>query len=326
MLQSVVIPKERLVTQLLSPLASLFLLIGVGLFVRWRNILPRDATVAVFNAAVINLALPASTFLGLARIPRLSRELLVVPLIAFIVIGVSGLIASQVARWLRLRRPTAGALVITSMCGSTGFFGAPLFQELSKQTGYTETLGIHAFYSEIGTLLPLLTVVVLVASYYGEGQRWSWSNALKGLFRFLPFIALLLGLLFWPETHGERFPAVITATLGFLQSATVMLSMVALGMTITVRDFSQYLRSVVSVNIIKLVIGPLVALGLALLFGLGEQARFVVVIDSAIPAILIAIAYSGQYKLDVEFASTAVFATFLLSPITLLIWAALVRI
>ena len=41
-------------------LIQIFLLIGLGLLVRWRNILPRDQAVTIFNQAVINLTLPAT--------------------------------------------------------------------------------------------------------------------------------------------------------------------------------------------------------------------------------------------------------------------------
>ncbi len=313
-------------TDITNALISIFVLIGIGLLVRWRNILPREQTVAVFNAAVVNLTLPATAFLGLAEIKTLNREFLLIPVIAVIVIIVSALVASQVARLLHLRRATAGALVITSMCGSTGFFGAPLFQQLAVRdpAKFGPAVGMASMYSEIGTLIPLLTLVVLVASYYGEGQRWSLRQSLIGLFRFLPFIALLLGFVFWPETHHFQTTGtlkIISTTLGYMRAATVMLSMIALGMTITIRDFSQYLRSVISVNVIKLVLAPLLALALVRLFNLSPLGSFVVVLESAVPAILLAIAYSGQYKLDVEFASTAVFATFFFSLLTLPLWA-----
>ncbi len=304
-------------------LIQIFLLVGLGLLVRWRNILPRDQAVTIFNQAVVNLTLPATVFLGLMNIQQFSWQLLKIPLIAVLVICSSGAVAAFIARRLRLRRATAGAVVITSMCGSTGFFGTPIFGALAKSnpTAYGQTVGMAALYSEIGTLIPLLTVVTIVAAAYGEKQVFTVKQTLVGLFRFLPFVALLLGLLFWPETHGGHFPQAVKGTLGFLSSATVMLTMLALGMTITIRDFSQYLRSVLSVNAIKLIFAPLVAIVLATLFGLDPQARFVVIFESALPAIVIAIAYANQYKLDVELTSTAVFTTFVFSLLTLPMFA-----
>ena len=300
-------------------LIQIFLLIGLGLLVRWRNILPRDQAVAIFNQAVINLTLPATVFLGLMNIREFSWQLVKIPLIAVLVICASGSTAAVIAYRLRLRRATAGAVVITSMCGSTGFFGAPIFAALAKSDPqqFGQTVGMAALYSEIGSLIPLLTIVTLVAAYYGERQAFKPRQILVGLLRFLPFIALLLGVIFWPETHSGRFPAAIRGTLGFLSQATVMLTMLALGMTITIRDFSQYLRSVLSVNLIKLIFAPLVAIMLSALFRLDAQASFVVIFESALPAIVIAIAYANQYKLDVELASTAVFTTFMFSLLTL---------
>jgi len=314
------------VSDVIGILIQVFLLIGLGLLVRWRNILPRDQAVMIFNQAVINLTLPATVFLGLMNIKQFSWQLIKIPTIAVLVIVASGAVAAFVAHRLRLRRATAGAVVITSMCGSTGFFGTPIFGALAKSNpeAYGQTVGMASLYSEIGTLIPLLTLVTIVAAFYGEKQQLSVRQVLIGLFRFLPFVALLLGVIFWPETHGSQFPAAIKGTLGFLSSATVMLTMLALGMTITIRDFSQYLRSVLSVNAIKLVFAPLFALLLSVIFGLDAQARFVVVFESALPAIVIAIAYANQYKLDVELASTAVFTTFVFSLVTLPVFAYIV--
>lgn len=310
-------------SEVIGILVQVFLLIGLGLLVRWRNILPRDQAVSIFNQAVMNLTLPATVFLGLMRIDHFSWELVKIPLVAIIVIGVSGATAALVASRLHLRRATAGAVVVTSMCGSTGFFGTPIFKALaeSNHAAYGQTVGMAALYSEIGTLIPLLTLVTIVAAAYGEKQTLTPQKVAIGLFRSLPFVALLLGFIFWPEAHGGRFPEAIKGTLGFLSQATVMLTMLALGMTITIRDFSQYLRSVLSVNAIKLVLAPALALVLAALLGLDSQARFVVVFESALPAIVLAISYANQYKLDVELASTAVFTTFLFSLVTLPIFA-----
>lgn len=318
-----VVRLECCVSDVVGILIQIFLLIGLGLLVRWRNILPRDQTVTIFNQAVVNLTLPATVFLGLMNIKQFSWQLVKIPIIAVLVIVASGCAAAFIARALRLRRATAGAVVITSMCGSTGFFGAPIFGALAKSNpeAYGQTVGMAALYSEIGSLIPLLTIVTVVAAAYGDRRSFTPRNMLIGLFRFLPFIALMLGFLFWPETHGERFPQAIRGTLMFLSQATVMLTMLTLGMTITIRDFSQYLRSVLSVNAIKLVFAPLVAIMLATLFGLDSQARFVVIFESALPAIVIAIAYANQYKLDVELASTAVFTTFVFSLFTLPVFA-----
>ena len=306
-------------------LIQIFLLIGLGLLVRWRNILPRDQTVMIFNQAVMNLTLPATGFLGLMNIKEFSWQLVKIPLIAVLVISASGCVAALVARRLRLRRATAGAIVITSMCGSTGFFGTPIFGALAKTNPqqFGQAVGMASLYSELGTLIPMLTLVTIVAAYYGEKQAFKPRQMLVGLFRSLPFVALLLGFIFWPETHGDHFPNAIRGTLGFLSQATVMLTMLSLGMTITIRDFSQYLRSVLSVNLIKLVFAPLLAIGLSLLLRLDPQQSFVVIFESALPAIVIAIAYANQYKLDVELASTAVFTTFVFSLVTLPIFASI---
>lgn len=318
--------------RMLLTIVPIFIIIAIGAGVRrsrWLDnagITTRQAT-SFLNTLVINLTLPAVVFMGLTNIEKFELSVLKIPLIAYIVIAASTFVAYMATKWLRMRRETAGAFIITGMCGSTAFFGYPIFTALQAQDPALQgTVGQTALYSELGTLIPLVTASVLIASRYGEGKAFTPRDAMLSILRFAPFIWLLIGFLFWRETHGGGgVPAVFRSTLDIMRQATVFLIMLSLGLTINLSDIVTYWRSTFVLNGIKLVFAPLLALILAGIFQLEDKERLVVVVNSAVPCILLSLSYAAQYKLDFNFTSAAVFTSFLLSAITLPVFFALAQ-
>ncbi len=360
-------------------------LAAIGAILKRIQIL-RQEYAGLLNSIVINLTLPATVFLAVRKVrDQPWQQLVKVPLIAYIVLAICGVVAYYVARWLRLERRTAGAFIIIAMLGSTATLGYPLISELYKLqpppapsaevcqaqpgvcaayeeilvqygqakpvrdypppsteacsaqptpqlcTDYQETLarytqelqeaqvrlkdslGAAAFFSELGTLIPLLTVAVVIASRYGEGEKFTWRNLLAVL-KFGPFVAFLIGLLFL----NDPIPDVITSILGVLSQATLFLVMLSLGITIRWGDFfGRQRRAILAVNLIKLVLSPALTLLLCLLLGLGGTMGVATVLMSSLPALVLCLAYANQYRLDIEFSSNALFASFLLGVVTL---------
>ena len=304
-------------TNILLVVGQIVALIIIGAVLKRVQILKTEHA-ALLNSIVINLTLPAQVFMAVRSIQQENwRDLLMVPLVAYLVIAACGTLAFFCTRWLKLERRTAGAFIITSMLGSTASLGYPLVIGLfgEKSEGYASA----AFYSEVGTLIPILTVAVIIASRYGEGERFSWRNLLAVL-KFGPFVAFLIGLLFL----NEGIPAFVVGTLKLLGQATLPLVMLSLGITISWGDFfGRHVRGILTMNAIKLLLAPLLTLLLAGLFGFSGQIRSATILMSALPSLILCLSYSNQYHLDIEFASNALFASFFFGAITLPIIAAL---
>jgi len=290
------------------------ILIGAGL----KTVVPQSAAAGpAINLFVLNLTLPASVFLAVRKAAdtgaTLGADEIKMVLIALLVILVSAVLAVVTARLLHLPRRTEGTFVLVTMFGSTATIGLPVITGLYQNSGKASLL--HIFYSEVGTLIPLVVIGVLIASYYGESDesnRFSLRTFLA-IPKAAPFVALMLGLLF----YNDPIPEFITDLLNRLLLANAPFVFLALGLIINWRNLSRYVRSLLALNVIKLLAAPLVAALVAVLFGVDDMGRNVAVIDSAVPAVLLGIAYSAQYKLDVEFASAAVFSSFIVSAITL---------
>jgi len=307
-----------LVNDILLVVAQIVGLIVVGALLKWAQIL-KDEHAALLNSLVMNLTLPATVFLAVRLVKEQPwQQLLLVTVVAYVVIGVCGLIAYGMTRLLQLERRTAGAFIITAMFGSTAFLGYPLVRGLFG-AGSVE-YGGAVFYSELGTLIPILTVAVVIASHYGEGERFSWRNLLAVL-KSGPFVALLIGLLF----INDPLPGILDGMLGLLQAATVPLIMLSLGITIRWGDFfGRHARAILALNVIKLFIAPALAVGLCMLLGLTGGLRSVAILMSALPALMLCLSYANQYRLDIEFASNALFASFFFGAITLPIVATII--
>ena len=156
------------------------------------------------------------------------------PLLAYGVIAVCGAavlghrpLAGHVARRKGFADPGF-------MFGSTAFLGYPIFNALSlpaakeyAPAGGAQALLGHALYSEVGTLVTLVTVGLVVASYYGEGAGFSWRNLLA-VPRAAPSIALVIGLLF----YDDDLPSALTGLTKLMSDTTPFLMMLYLGMSV----------------------------------------------------------------------------------------------
>jgi predicted permease len=304
--------------QIVTAVAQIVGLIVIGALLRWTQIL-RQEHAALLNSLVMNLTLPATVILAVRTIhPEDFGQLILVPLVAYLVIGTCGVTAYIATRWLQLERRTAGAFIITSMLGTTAFLGYPLVQAIFGKDSVE--FGAAVFYSELGTLLPILTVAVVIASRYGEGEHFSWRN-LQAVLKSGPFVALLIGLLFYDMNLG-----IFEGMLELLQRATVPLIMLSLGITISWGDFfGKHVRSILTLNAIKLLLAPLLTLVLCGVFGLEGGIRAVTILMSALPALMLSLSFANQYHLDIEFASNALFASFFFGAITLPIVASLIK-
>ncbi|HET7076878.1 MAG TPA: AEC family transporter [Chloroflexia bacterium] len=307
----------------LTQLASLFGVIVIGALLKVLGILPAELAPLV-SRVVMTLTLPALVFTAIrsAGAKPFSLDLLKMPLLAAIVIAASWVLAWLAARALHLNRPQTGAFILASIFGSTAFLGYPIITALATvdKIGDTGQLA-HVLYSEIGTLVALVTFGLIVASIYGEGAEVSWRNLLA-VPRAAPFIALMLGLLF----YSDPLPGVITNLMNLMGQTTSFLMMLYLGMSIVGTGVLAYWRPVLVSQGIKLLFAPLLGVLLVALLGMQGNPDLlkVAVIDSSTPSILLCLAYAAQYKLDLRLATTLVFSSFVLSLITMGLWLTLV--
>ena len=301
---------------LLSTIEILVVLILLGSGLRAVQIIPAEFA-PMINRVVLTVTLPALVFQAIRRTAAqaIGPDLLKIPLLAVLVTLSCGLLGYALAQVLHLDRRRTGPFLLAVMFGSTAFVGYPLFASLTQQgTLPPQAEFHHVIYSEVGTMVPLVTLGLIVASSFGEGRRFAWSDLLA-IPRSAPFIALLLGLLF----YKDALPPIVDDLVDVLARSTSFLMMFSLGLTIVWRDLTANWQANLLAGLVRLVAAPLLAVVLASLMHMTAAMSQVVVLDAAMPAILLSLVYAAQFKLDVKFASSLVFTNFVLSLPTLAI-------
>jgi predicted permease len=151
-------------TAIAEAILKMLALAGVGVLLRVTGLVKRE-NAKVINSLVIYAALPALVF-RVARQTDLSPDLLKVAAVAWIVGGAGFLVAWGLARLLRLPRRTAGAFILVTALGNTGYIGYPVATMLLGDKALPQAV----FYDVFGTVALLFTVGVIVAGRMGSHQ------------------------------------------------------------------------------------------------------------------------------------------------------------
>lgn len=288
-------------------LACLALGVGVARYAR-----PPIGLAQALNWWVIQIALPA---LVLSIVPSLKFD----PALWFLVLsqwgvffGAWALIAFVGGRagW---SRATIGGLILVTGLGNTSFMGYPLLEALRGREGLQ--LGVVA--DQLGCFIMLAVGGVLVASRYG-GAQVTPAGMVKRVLLFPAFIALVVGVIVgqfggWPETLAtilERFAITL-----------VPLALFSVGLRFKLKPQRGQWGPVAIALSWKLLLAPLLALGLALLTGVGGPVMSIGVLQTAMAPMISAAILADQHQLDPPLANTVLGVGILLSLITVPLWS-----
>jgi predicted permease len=289
----------------------LLLLLG-GYLARKLGRFP-DAASDTLNRFVIDLCVPAVV---LRLVPQLEFEWRLMALIAtpWLLAGVAYAVVRLAVRWLALDRATAAVLFLCTALGNTSFLGFPLCTALLGESSMTYA----AVYDQLGSFLLLTIVAPVVVARAAGGAPPAVGETLKRVLTFPPFIALLLALLPWPR------PAFLDTVLKLIAGALVPVALFAVGLRLRITP-PRALSSFVIGLVVKLGLLPLLAWGIALVFHPPHAVFQVVVLESAMPAMITAGAIAMAAGLAPELAASLVGWGVLIALLTVPAWAALVR-
>lgn len=268
---------------------------------------------------VIHLGLPALVFLIVVR-ADLTAALLLVPVAGW---AIHLLLLGAMVLLVRARGvegPRAGALIVATAVGNTGFFGLPLI----AASGEGFSLAAAVMYDTFATALITWSSTVAVASAYGEGGEGPRID-LRRLGRALalpPNWGMAAGLAC--NLSGARdLPSAVERPLEILAAIVLPLVMIYAGVLLDLRPLRRVWRSVAFVVVTRLVVAGAIGLGIGVALGLEGATLHTVVLMSAMPTAMMSLVLGGQYRLRTDVIAGAVVATTLLSTLTLPVLRAL---
>jgi hypothetical protein len=267
---------------------------------------------------VIHLALPSLIFLIIAE-ADLDPALLLVPVAAYIIHFLLLVLVWVSVRIWGMERPRAGAMIVATAVGNTGFFGIPLI----AASGEGFSLPAAVMYDALATGLITWTSTVAIASAYGrtDGEpRMSFGDLGRAL-RLPPNWALAAGLLVNLAGVGD-LPTAVERPLELLGAATLPLTMLYAGLMIELRGLGRLWREITYITVVRLGVATVIGLGVAVALGLTGDVLNTVVIMAGMPTAMMSLVLGTRFGLRSDILAGAVVVTTLLSTLTLPAWRA----
>ncbi len=295
-------------------MAQMAALIGVGLL--WTRLRPGglgpDTVRSAISTLVYYLLLPALILSVLWEAP-LGAESWRISLSAS-----GGVLTMLGLTWILLRLSrasarTTGTLLLASAWPNATYLGLPVLE-----AAFGEWARRIAIQYDLFACFPLLmTVGVLIAGHYGRsgGQ----GRPLRTLVRVPPLWAAVAGV--GLNLAGTGPPPYLKNLLGDMGEGVPALMLLALGMSLSWRSPGWgRLAPVGMVLLLQLAVQPLVVAGLATAAGLSGEVYSGVVLEAAMPTMLLGVVLSDRYGLDTGLYATIVTATTAASLLSLPLW------
>lgn len=222
------------------------------------------------------------------------------------VIIIMGTIAFIFGKIFRLKRTHLLAVILTISFGNTGNYGLPLV----KFAFGNEALAVASIYYVTNTIL-FNTAGVIIASL----GHTDLKSAVLGIFKLPIVYGVVLALLV--KAADFQVPIPLSRTIEIAASGAIPLMIILLGLELTKIEWSHSFRAVGVGVLTKLILGPIVGLLLASLFGLGGRAHQGSVMEASMPAAVATTVIATEYKLEPSLVTAIVFLGTILSPLTL---------
>lgn len=288
---------------------KLFLLMGLGVLLRRRNIIPEEGK-QLLTDLVIDLILPCSIISSF--LTELTAERLLQTLEIFLLsLGI------QIFSWLwgkfayrRCSPEHQTVMQYATVCSNSGILGTPIAEGIFGSQG---TLLAAVF------LIPLRVVMWTLGLSFFTRKRGRFS--LKKIVTHPCIAAVLIGLVLF--VSGFRPPALLSDVLKSVGGCNTAISMLLVGSIVADMPAGLLLhRDTLYFSAVRLLLLPLLVWLVCLPFPVDPLVRNISVVLTAMPAGATTSILALKYQADAPFASACTAVTTVLSLIAVPVWCA----
>ncbi|KKM11153.1 hypothetical protein SY88_09920 [Clostridiales bacterium PH28_bin88] len=213
-----------------------------------------------------------------------------------------------VAKIFRLSPTTNIALQLSTVFPNNGYFGLPLLLFAFGQPGFERGIVVN-----IVTMLLMFTLGVYLAS----SARGGWAHAIRAVLRTPLVYASVIGIVM--KSLGIVLPQVLDYPVTMLADAAIPLFLVVLGMQLVDVKVSREAEKIALGVILRLVVGPLLAVLLVRVMNITGLTAQVLILASGVPSAVITALLAAEHGAEPELVTGITFVTTLLSFVTLTI-------
>ena len=235
-------------------------------------------------------------------------EFVIPIIIAWSVMIVTAVITLAVSKIFHFTKQITGALMLVAVLTNSSFLGIPI---INAYLG-AEALPFILVYDQMGSFLALSTYGIFVAAYYSDHSEMNFQLMVKKVLTFPPFISLVIALFFVNTSFSE----IISNVLSVLAYTIVPLALVAVGLQLQFKLPGHEIQPFGIALFIKLVISPMVALGVVSMADWTNMAATVSVMEAGMAPMITAGAMASLSGLSPRLSSAIVGYGILLSFFT----------
>lgn len=285
--------------------------------IAWRYLQPaglgHEQTRTVLTSLVYYLLLPALVLSVLWKADIGASSILIA--LAALVGLVVGLVLSMAScRMCKSQLPQAGAILLAATFPNATYLGLPVLE--ASFGPWARSVAIQ--YDLFACTPFLFTVGILVASRYGDAGA-AKTSMLGRLIKIPALWAAIVAVVL--NMTNVSLPLLIDGFLSLLERGVVPLMLFSIGLSLQwSKSQWQLMPTVVPVILLRFLIIPVVVMYFSSAIGLSGELRAAVVIEAAMPSMVLGIVLCDRFKLDVSLYATAVTVTTALSIIVLPVW------
>ncbi|WP_455208903.1 AEC family transporter [Kaarinaea lacus] len=283
----------------------------------WRIVKPAGLehaqTRKVLTTLVYYLLLPALVLSVLWK-AELGGNSLVIVIAAASGVFMGLLLAFFSCRLCKAQSAISGAIILAVAFPNATYLGLPVLEATFGKWARSVAIQYDLF-----ACTPILfTVGILLAAHYGSAQQQR-LNIARELARIPALWAAILAVVF--NALNVPQPEVIGGLLTLLERGVVPLMLFSLGLSLEWnRKSVSYLRPLIPVVALRMFVVPALVLFLVNWLGLDGEWRAAVVLEAAMPTMVLGIVVCDRFNLDVGIYATAVTVTTVVSMATLPLW------
>ncbi|GAA1396557.1 AEC family transporter [Luteococcus peritonei] len=310
----------------LSGFVAIWFVVGVGWLLAHRKVLDSSSQLMLSKVSFFagNPALMV-TMMSTADLKRIFAENLVVTVLATLATGLLYLLASvTVLREADGSRIGMGHRIIGTFCScyvNAGNMGLPIAAYVLHDVTWIAPLLLV----QVGVLQPLGLAFLDIEVARGAGGTTTWLQNLLMPLRNPMTLGTLAGL--GINLAGWSIPTVLLQPLTMLGNLAVPTMLLAFGVSLRLGALpgkGPQLPETVLASTLKLVVQPLLALGLARLFGLDATTTLAVMVLAGLPTAQNIFSHAVRYQQSVALARDVVFITSIASIGTIMTMAVLI--
>ncbi|MCR5181768.1 MAG: AEC family transporter [Clostridia bacterium] len=308
---------------ILSKVASVFILMGLGFFLNKRGILPSemDKVLSRLLMSVTSPCLIISTMASKEIGEGLWGNVLTAMGLSVAYFAVFMGIAEIVCRRILKIPPEqdCGVYMMLFTSINNGFMGFPITLAI-----FGEDVLFYMVFFQVIQLLYLFGPGT-VRMHYGDGEAFSKTRALRTILG-PNTIAAGIGLVIM--ALSLKLPPFIIEPIDIIGDSTTMLSMLVIGMELGMSDFRAIARNrhLLSMSFIKMLLCPLVTLLLVNWLPVIPEIKIILTFGAAFPSAVAVAAIAANENKNSVLSAEGVAITTLMSLVTIPVMAAVISL